>query len=469
MSPASVNFLIFLAVATVAVRLSPARIVRPLVFGVLNGVFLITFVTGTAALVPLLVFLTLTYGLYLGCRRSGSDTTIRVSVVVVTVAFCWLKQYFFVSFLPEIPWLYTVVGLSYIYFRALSLIIDNTNDGSQTVTPLGYFNYTMNFPTLVAGPIQRYDEYRTSEVGWGEPVVSDALARIVVGFAKIIVLYQIIGDYQSTAVGPLVRGEAGWRDAALAIGLYPCVLYFNFAGYTDIVIGAGMLLGRRYPENFNHPYLARNFIEFWTRWHMSLSFWLRDYLYTPLLMTFIRRSNSRHADLMAGVAAYFITFFVIGVWHGSTASFAVYGLALGAGVTVNKLYSSLLQTRLGRVRYQRLANDWIYVAICRGFTYAYYAFCLMCFWASGADILRIAAGLGWAGGAVVFLEIGAVATLVLLAADIAVGALRRTDWVGAAFRSRYVRSAACAVLLFSCLLSVIAFNRVPSGVIYQAF
>jgi hypothetical protein len=103
-----------------------------------------------------------------------------------------------------------------------------------------------------------------------------------------------------------------------------------------------MLFGKRYPQNFNAPFSSFNFIDFWSRWHMSLTFWLRDYVYTPLVKLLMQTNLPRSYDPYLGVTAYFIVFFLIGIWHGSTVIFAVYGLVLALGVSINKLYQTLM-------------------------------------------------------------------------------------------------------------------------------
>ena len=100
---------------------------------------------------------------------------------------------------------------------------------------------------------------------------------------------------------------------------YPIYLYFNFAGYCDIVIAASRFFGMKLPENFNRPYLARNVIEFWTRWHITLGTWIRDYLFMPMYKPVVERWPKR-APSLAWIF-YFLAFVVAGAWHGGTANF----------------------------------------------------------------------------------------------------------------------------------------------------
>jgi alginate O-acetyltransferase complex protein AlgI len=131
---------------------------------------------------------------------------------------------------------------------------------------------------------------------------------------------------------------------------YTVYLYYNFSGYMDIVLGIGTLLGFDLPENFNQPFRARDFLEFWTRWHITLSLWFKTYLFNPL-MSILLRSDKRPAMVpYLGVMAYFVTFGIMGLWHGTTAMFLVYGLVMGAGASIVKLWQLILMKYIGRRR-----------------------------------------------------------------------------------------------------------------------
>ena len=116
---------------------------------------------------------------------------------------------------------------------------------------------------------------------------------------------------------------------------YPLYLYLNFSGYCDIVIAGASFFGMKLPENFDQPYLSRNVIDFWTRFHRTLGFWIRDYLFLPLYKAVAERWPKR-ADLLAFLC-YFVAFFVAGIWHGPTANFVVFGLLQAVGVSAAKL------------------------------------------------------------------------------------------------------------------------------------
>jgi D-alanyl-lipoteichoic acid acyltransferase DltB (MBOAT superfamily) len=123
-------------------------------------------------------------------------------------------------------------------------------------------------------------------------------------------------------------------------------LYLDFSAYSDIAVGIGGLLGVATPENFRRPYLARNITDFWERWHISLSMWIRRNLFFPIQVTLVRRTGGKHALWCASIAI-FIAFVLCGVWHGLTMPFLLWGLANAIGLVVVNLYRHWLRKRLG--------------------------------------------------------------------------------------------------------------------------
>ncbi len=168
----------------------------------------------------------------------------------------------------------------------------------------------------------------------------------------------------------------GWRFtaqyAASAVA-YTFYLYYNFSGYMDIVIGIGWLLGQNLPENFNRPFAARNIFEFWSRWHITtLSEWFKTYLFNPL-MKFLAGHVAAPVWLpYLGVIAFFVTFFVMGVWHGSTGVFVIYGLVMGAGASINKLFQVFMAQQLGKKQYKAVSESFAYATLARGLMFAFF-------------------------------------------------------------------------------------------------
>jgi D-alanyl-lipoteichoic acid acyltransferase DltB (MBOAT superfamily) len=178
--------------------------------------------------------------------------------------------------------------------------------------------------------------------------------------------------------------------SGILLGLaYPLYLYFNFSGYTDIVIGVARFLRLTLPGNFDRPFSSTNFLDFWGRWHITLSYWLKTYVYSPLLKTLMQRFPNPRWAAYFGVFSYFVTFFLVGVWHGRTSVFMFFGLLQGFGVSGNKLYQILMTEWLGKKRYKQLCAGIMYRALSRGLTFTFFAFSLVWFWSNWRQMGQI--------------------------------------------------------------------------------
>jgi D-alanyl-lipoteichoic acid acyltransferase DltB (MBOAT superfamily) len=215
---------------------------------------------------------------------------------------------------------------------------------------------------------------------------------------------------------------AGYASSAIAYTVY---LYYNFSGYMDIVIGVGWLLGQDLPENFNKPFLARDFLEFWTRWHMTLSQWFKTYLFNPLMSLLIDRFPQPVMVPYLGVTAFFVTFFVMGIWHGTTPVFAVYGALMGAGASINKLWQLMLVDHLGRQKYRLLGEKPLYAYACRGLTCSFFAIGITCLWVNMDQLRRLWGTLGPGGLSSTLLLIAAFSGFAMFLQDFVVRLARK--------------------------------------------
>ncbi|HMB44552.1 MAG TPA: MBOAT family O-acyltransferase, partial [Candidatus Methanoperedens sp.] len=140
---------------------------------------------------------------------------------------------------------------------------------------------------------------------------------------------------------------------------YPLYVYFNFSGYCDVVIAMGRWAGFKIPENFNKPYISRDMIEMWNRWHITLSQLVRDYLFQPLLKFLISGPLSGYVRTSQYISI-FITFFLVGIWHGTTINFVVFGLLQGLGMAVSMIYRDQGIRQLGKIKYKMYYdNKWV--------------------------------------------------------------------------------------------------------------
>lgn len=176
------------------------------------------------------------------------------------------------------------LGISFFTFHAISYLVDVYRGVAQPVRRADAFGlYMMVFPQLVAGPIVRYGQMAGQLVGrvMTAELFAEGVRRFVVGLGKKV----LIADTLGVRADQVFAQPAGTLDAATAwVGLvcYALQVYFDFSGYSDMAIGLGKMLGFRFPENFNYPYVARSVGDFWRRWHMTLMAWFRDYVYVPL-------------------------------------------------------------------------------------------------------------------------------------------------------------------------------------------
>lgn len=226
------------------------------------------------------------------------------------------------------------VGISFYTFESLSYCVDVYR--RQTVpaqSPLKLLFFITFFPKLVAGPIARPSDLLPQldrAPSLDRRHVSEGLFLIGTGLAKKIVL----ADYLSVnLVDRVFDNPEAFTAAEVVVGLYGFTLqiYADFSGYTDVARGSAKLFGIELPENFDRPYQAQSPAEFWRRWHMTLSTWLRDYLYFPL-------GGSKHGE----ARTYFnlwITIFLIGLWHGASWTFVVYGTLQASAVALHRYVS----------------------------------------------------------------------------------------------------------------------------------
>jgi D-alanyl-lipoteichoic acid acyltransferase DltB (MBOAT superfamily) len=225
------------------------------------------------------------------------------------------------------------VGLSFFTFQAISYVVDQyRGEIEKEHTYFEHLLYLLFFPHLVAGPIvrashliERFDETPALSAEEG----GRGLYRIAVGLAKKLIIADVLG---SGLVDPVFASPEAYTSAEcfMAAVAYTFELYFDFSAYSDIAIGTAALFGFKFEENFNRPYLATNLFEFWNRWHISLSNWLRDYLYRPLGGNRVGKGRALF-NLMVVMG-------LGGLWHGADWRFAVWGLAHGAMLALVRVW-----------------------------------------------------------------------------------------------------------------------------------
>jgi alginate O-acetyltransferase complex protein AlgI len=228
------------------------------------------------------------------------------------------------------------VSLSFYAFQALTYTLDiYRKDAKPAASYWQYFASVSFFPTALAGPITRVSSLMP-QWNWKGAVLSGedgsrALFLIGLGLAKKFLIADYLGNHLVNRVFDLPTLYSG-GDVTVAVYAYAFQLYYDFSGYSDIAIGAGLLLGIRLPANFNAPYIAQNLADFWKRWHISFSKWLQEYLYFSLPGP--RTRVMPYLNLV-------ITMAIGGIWHGTGWTFLIWGLIHGAGLAVFRLWQSM--------------------------------------------------------------------------------------------------------------------------------
>jgi alginate O-acetyltransferase complex protein AlgI len=276
----------------------------------------------------------------------------------------------------DISYIILPVGISFFTFQSLSYTIDVYRKKMEPVRNIIDFGFYVSFfPHLVAGPIVRasvfipqiYQEFRLSKHEF-----SHALYMISKGLIKKIIISNFIALNLVDRVFDAPSIYSGFENL-LAIYGYGLQIYCDFSGYTDIAIGVALILGFRLPLNFNSPYKAESITDFWKRWHISLSQWLRDYLYISLGGN--RKGKVRtYLNLM-------ITMLLGGLWHGASLKFVIWGGLHGIGLVINKIWDSIFK-RSPRKR-------WIGRVVGVFITFQFVSFCWIFFRAPDLDSVKI--------------------------------------------------------------------------------
>ncbi len=298
---------------------------------------------------------------------------LKTDALATAVAHLWrtlTNQDTAIASAADLTWL----GFSYIAFRLLHTLRDRQTGQLPNLSLREYATYVLFFPAIIAGPIDRAERFAPDlralpqMAGLDAARFADGLTRIGVGLFKKF----IIAD--SLALGMSLDGV----DAALVqqpgrlwllLYSYAFRLFFDFAGYSDIAIGLGILFGIRLPENFRRPYLQTNLPAFWKSWHITLSDWARFYVFTPLSRALLRR-KPRPSTALIVLSAQLATMATIGLWHGVSGHFLIWGLWHGVGLFVHKQWSDRTR-KWYRGLAAKPAQKWAWTAVAWFLTFHY--------------------------------------------------------------------------------------------------
>lgn len=235
------------------------------------------------------------------------------------------------------------LGFSYIAFRLIHTLRDRAAGRLPQVGLRDFVTYIVFFPALTAGPIDRIERFQPqlqTQFHLGSDQLLTAGQRLVIGLLMKFVLADGLAFFALNEVNAWQVESAGWMWLMLVA--YAFRIFFDFAGYTHIAIGLGLLFGVLLPENFDRPYLKSNLTAFWNSWHITLAHWFRAYYFNPLTRWLRSRQVQVWLVILVGQLS---TMALIGLWHGITVNFVAWGLWHGAGLFAHNLWSQFAKSR----------------------------------------------------------------------------------------------------------------------------
>lgn len=244
------------------------------------------------------------------------------------------------------------IGISFYTFQSISYLTDVYRENIKPADKItDYAFYVSFFPYIIAGPIVRASDLlpqNSEKLIIRKEDVDTGFYLIVRGLIKKGIFSYYISQYCDLIYGAPAN-FSGLENLIAMLG-YTVDIYLDFSGYSDIAIGLAGIMGFRLKPNFNSPYKSKNLTEFWKRWHISLSTWLRDYLFLPLTYFYLRHSKNKKISLLHSyIFATMITMFIAGLWHGPSYKYIFWGTIHGLGLTVNRTYLYFTKKKIRKI------------------------------------------------------------------------------------------------------------------------
>ncbi|PFL20231.1 D-alanyl-lipoteichoic acid biosynthesis protein DltB [Bacillus cereus] len=264
---------------------------------------------------------------YLILRKQNNSTFMFCIAVILSILPLILAKV--APFVPELHFI-VFAGMSYVTFRAVQMVFEVRDNLIKELSFFNFWEFVLFFPAISSGPIDRYrrfqkDIQKPPSAEEYQKLLYTGLNRIFQGFLYKFIIAHLITTY-------FVKAVFANQDTLLSnvIFMYATSmqLFFDFAGYSAFVIGISYMMGIKTPENFNKPFLSRNIKDFWNRWHMSLSFWFRDFIYMRFVFFATKKKLIKNRYTISYIGA-FLNFFIMGIWHiqgSAVAQYVIYGL-----------------------------------------------------------------------------------------------------------------------------------------------
>ncbi len=407
MSFLSYTFWVFLAICAAAYYLCP-RIIKPVWLLACSYAFYLYDRHGTALVFILITATAVTWLCGLGMGLS-QNRPLRLCLLWLAVLGCAGTLIYFkysrffaglvgLEFTAQLP---AVLGLSYFIFQSLGYVIDVYQGVVPAErNPLYYALYVSFFPCIVSGPIERADHLLPqlrAPRGFSYRRVTGGAFRMLWGLFKKLVIAGNLDVFTRAVFTDMPAYGGG--VLALAALAFSYQLYMDFSGYCDLALGAGQVLGYDLLENFDRPFAGRSYTQLWDRWHISLTGWFRDYLFTPL--SFVNRGLSGVPGKLQGWFNIFIIFPISGLWHGASMGYVVWGAFNGLFMVVGKATAKARRKLAKKNPLYRV--KFLKAVIQCSIVYLLFTFCIVFFAASffggdAADGWYLLAHLTAAGG-----------------------------------------------------------------------
>ncbi len=393
------NYLIFIYILTVVLvyngvkRITQNVLIRNLVILASNVLILLFFVKEHTIIV-LAVFSIVVYGVGIALQKQASVFKLGLALAFVISLFIirnytLVQEIFIESFLSflNVPILSVQkIGLSYMLFRYIHWLVESNKGTIHKPDFLSFVNYILFFPSVLAGPIDTFNNFRfwvgNSRFQYQKSLFFAGITRIFLGAFKTIGLVPLIIAY-ATDYKLLLADFPHIAAVSLSLLAYSTYIFLDFSGYSDIAIGTAYMLGIKTPENFNSPYASQNLAEFWRRWHITFSLFLRMYVFKPSIRLYNRILGTKH-KLPITVLCYLSTFVVCGLWHGSSLNFVYWGLWHGVGLALNKVWTTYISPNFS------FQNSPVYQALSICITFLYVSFGWVFFHYNTAQLAEIA-------------------------------------------------------------------------------
>lgn len=326
------------------------------------------------ALVGFLIFEVILVSLYNVYRKKKNDTW--VFVIAVLLAISPLVVVKLTPLMSGTPSIIGFLGISYLTFKAVQTVMEIRDGVLKDYNPWFFLQFMAFFPSISSGPIDRYRRFRKDYESVPDRekylnMLEKALHYVFLGFVYKFMLAYLFGTILLPKVQHLALQSTGLSWGLVGVMyVYSFYLFFDFAGYSLFAVATSYFMGIETPMNFNQPFKSKNIKEFWNRWHMTLSFWFRDYVYMRLVFFFMKYKTFKNPKTTANIT-YVLNMLLMGFWHGEKWYYIVYGLIHGVALVINDWWLNLKKKNPDRFPHNKFTE---YLAIFITFNFVCFTF-----------------------------------------------------------------------------------------------